>query len=96
MYKTIYQIKLCKTSGSINLFRIQGTLKSGDIKLNTHYLWDTFEINCNGIKLILNGNKIDLPQNNHNENMRQNKSQKNDRSRTTELTCNVTTRNNMV
>ena len=31
-------IKLCKTSGSIHLFRIQGTLKPGDIKLNRHYL----------------------------------------------------------
>ena len=27
-------IKLCKTSGSIHLFKIKGTLKSGDIKLN--------------------------------------------------------------
>ena len=54
-------IKLCKTSGSIHLFRIQGTLKPGDIKLNRHYLWDTLEINWNGIKLTLNGNKIDLP-----------------------------------
>ena len=54
-------IKLCKTSGSIHLFRIQGTLKPGDIKLNRHYLWDTLQINWNGIKLMLNGNKIDLP-----------------------------------
>ena len=54
-------IKLCKTSGSIHLFRMQGTLKSGDIKLNRHYLWDTLEINWNGIKLTLSGNKIDLP-----------------------------------
>ena len=54
-------IKLCKTSGSIHLFRKQGTLKPGDIKLNRHYLWDTLEINWNGIKLTLNGNKIDLP-----------------------------------
>ena len=54
-------IKLCKTSGSIHLFRIQGTLKPGDIKLNRHYLWDTLEINWNGIKLMLNGNKIGLP-----------------------------------
>ena len=51
-------IKLCKTSGSIHLFRIQGTLKQGDIKLNRHCLWDTLEINWNGIKLTLNGNKI--------------------------------------
>ena len=54
-------IKLCKTSGSIYLFKIKGTLKPGDIKLNRHYLWDTLEINWNGMKLTLNGNKIDLP-----------------------------------
>ena len=53
-------IKLCKTSGIIHLFRIQDTLKPGDIKLNRHCLWDTLEINWNGIKLTLNGNKIDL------------------------------------
>ena len=53
-------IKLCKTSGSIHLFKIKGTLKPGDIKLNTNYLWDTLDINWNGIKLTLNGNKIDL------------------------------------
>ena len=34
-------IKLCKTAGSIHLFKIKGTLKSGDVKLNRHYLWDT-------------------------------------------------------
>ena len=32
-------IKLCKTSGSIHLFKIKGTLKPGDIKLNRNYLW---------------------------------------------------------
>ena len=53
-------IKLCKTSGSIHLFKIKGALKPGDITLNSHYLWDTLEINWNGIKLTLNGNKIDL------------------------------------
>ena len=26
-------IKLCKTAGSIHLFKIQGALKSGDVKL---------------------------------------------------------------
>ena len=37
-------IKLCKTAGSIHWFKIKGTLKSGDIKLNKNYLWDTLEI----------------------------------------------------
>ena len=56
-------IKLCKTSGSIYLFKIKGTLNPGDIKLNRHYLWDTLEINWIEIKLTLNGNKIDLSKN---------------------------------
>ena len=34
-------IKLCKTSGSPRLFKIKGTLKSEDIRLNKKYLWDT-------------------------------------------------------
>ena len=43
-------IKLCKTSGSPHLFKIKGTLKPEDIKLNKNYLWDTLEKNWNGIK----------------------------------------------
>ena len=54
-------IKLCKTSGSLHLFKIKGMLKPEDIKLNRNYLWDTLEINWNGIKLSVNGNEIDLP-----------------------------------
>ena len=38
-------IKLCKTLGSLHLFKITGTLTSEDIKLNRNYLWDTLEIN---------------------------------------------------
>ena len=54
-------IKLCKTSGSIHLFKIKGTLKPGDVKLNRNYLWETLEINWNKIMLTFNDNKIDLP-----------------------------------
>ena len=32
-------IKLCKTSGSLHLFQITGTLTSEDIKLSRNYLW---------------------------------------------------------
>ena len=53
-------IKLYKTSGSIHLFKIKGTLKSEDIKLNRNYLWDTLEINWNRITITFNDNKIDL------------------------------------
>ena len=55
-------IKLCKISGSIHLFKIKGTLKPGDIKLNRNYLWDMLEINWNKIMLTFNNNKIGLPQ----------------------------------
>ena len=54
-------IKLCKTSGSIHLFKIKGTLKPGDIKLNRKYLWDMIEINSIKSILTFNDNKIDLP-----------------------------------
>ena len=37
-------IKLCKTAGSIHLFKIIGMLKPRNIKLNQNYVWDTLEI----------------------------------------------------
>ena len=39
------RINLSKTWGSNYLFKIKGTLKSGDIKLNRNYSWDTLEMN---------------------------------------------------
>ena len=54
-------IKLCKTAGSIHLLKIKGTLKARDIKLNKNYLWDTLEINWNGVTVTFNNDKIELP-----------------------------------
>ena len=54
-------IKLCKTVGSIHLFKIIGTLKAENIKLNKNYLWDTLEIDWEKVTMTFNGNKIDLP-----------------------------------
>ena len=54
-------VKLCKASGSIHLFKIKGTLKSGDIKLNRNCLWETLEINWNNVTITFNESKIDLP-----------------------------------
>ena len=51
---------LCKTSGSLHLFKITGTLTSEDIKLNRNYLWDTLEINWDKIKLAINSSEIKL------------------------------------
>ena len=54
-------IKLCKTVGSIHLFKIKGTLNPKNIKLNKNYLWDTLEIDCKEVRVTSNDNKIDLP-----------------------------------
>ena len=54
-------IKLCKTAGSIHLFKIKGTLKSENIKLNKNYLWDTLEIDWNGVTMNFNNDKVELP-----------------------------------
>ena len=54
-------VKLCKTSGSLHLFKITGTLTSEDIRLNRNYLCDTLEINWDKIKLAFNSNEIKLP-----------------------------------
>ena len=53
-------IKLCKTAGSIYLFKIRGTLKPKNIKLNKNYLWDTMEIDQKQVTVTFNDNKINL------------------------------------
>ena len=55
-------MRLCKTSGSLHLFKITGTLTSEDMRLNKNYLWDTLKINWDKIKLSFNSNEIKLPQ----------------------------------
>ena len=54
-------IKLCKTAGSIHLFKITGMLKAKNIKLNKNYLWDSLEIDWKEVTVTFNGDKIDLP-----------------------------------
>ena len=56
-------IKLCKTAGSIHLFKIKGALKSRDVKLNRNYIWNTLEIDWNKVTVTFNDNKMELPQN---------------------------------
>ena len=53
-------IELCKTTSSIHLFKIKGTLTPGNIKLNKNYLWDTLEIDWKEVTVTFNGNKIEL------------------------------------
>ena len=53
--------KLCKTAGSIHLFKIIGELKAENIKLNKNYLWDMLEIDWKEVTMTFNSNKIYLP-----------------------------------
>ena len=41
-------IKLCKTAGSIHLFKITGMLKPEIVKLKQNYIWDIIEIGLEG------------------------------------------------
>ena len=55
-------IKLCKTVGSIHLFKVIGMLKAKNIKLNKNYLWgDTLEIDWKEVMVTFNGSKVDSP-----------------------------------
>ena len=52
---------LCKTLGSLQLFKIIDILTSEDVRLNKNYLWDTIGINWDKIKLSFSSNEIELP-----------------------------------
>ena len=54
-------IKLFKTAGSINLFKIRGILTLDKVKLKKHYIWDILEIDWKEIKVMFSGNVINLP-----------------------------------
>ena len=53
-------IKLCKTAGSIHLFKITGTLKAENVKLNQNYIWETLEIDWKEVTVTFNENKLNL------------------------------------
>ena len=61
MHKTMCQLNCEKPQCSIHLFKIIGTLKAKNIKLNKNYLWDTLEIDWKEVTVTFNNNKIDLP-----------------------------------
>ena len=53
-------IKLCKTAGSIHLFKIPGILTPEKVKLNKHYFWDILEVDWKEVKVMFNGKVIHL------------------------------------
>ena len=49
-------IKLCKTTGSIHLFKTTGILNAENIKLNKNYIWDMLEIDWKEVTVTFNDN----------------------------------------
>ena len=54
-------VKLCKTTGSLHLFKITGMLTQDKVKLNKHYIWDILEVDWSETKVTFNGKVINLP-----------------------------------
>ena len=59
--KSYVPIELCKTSGSIHLFKLTGSINRENITLHKNTLWDIMEIDWRPITVTLNGNVINLP-----------------------------------
>ena len=53
-------IKLCKATGSIHLFKIIGILTPDEVKLKKHYIGDILEIDGKEVKVMFNGNAINM------------------------------------
>ena len=54
-------VKLCRTAGSIHLFKLAGKLTLDKARLNKHYVWDILEIDWSEVKVTFNGKVINLP-----------------------------------
>ena len=59
--KSYVPIKLCKTSGSIHLFKLTGSINKENITLHKNTLWDIMEIDWQLVTITLSGNVINLP-----------------------------------
>ena len=53
-------VKLCRTAGSIHLFKITGKLTIDKVRLNKDCVWDVLEIDWSEIKVTFNGKVINL------------------------------------
>ena len=54
-------VKLCKTAGSIHLFKIIGHLTPAQITLKRRLLWDVVQIDWKEVLMTLNRNMVHLP-----------------------------------
>ena len=59
--KSYVPIKLCKTSGSIHLFKLMGSIKKEDVTLHRDTIWHILDIDWQNITVTVNGNAINFP-----------------------------------
>ena len=59
--KSYVPLKLCKTSGSIHLFKLNRSIIKENIALHKNTIWDIIEVDWRPIMITLNGNVINLP-----------------------------------
>ena len=59
--KSCVPIKLCRTTDSIHLFKLMGSLQKEDIMLHRNKVWDILEVDWKNVTLMVNGNVINLP-----------------------------------
>ena len=54
-------VKLCRTAGSVHLFKNTGKLTPEHIELKRNIFWDVIKLDWKEVNMTLNGNKINLP-----------------------------------
>ena len=54
--KSYVPLKLCKTSGSIHLFKLTGSINKENIMLHKNTLWNVIEIDWRPVTITLSGN----------------------------------------
>ena len=59
--KSYVPIKLCKTTGSIHLFKLMGNLQKEDIMFHINKVWEILEIDWKNVTLMVNENVFYLP-----------------------------------
>ena len=59
--KSYVPIKLCKTTGSIHLFKLTGNIQRDNLKLHRNSIWDILEMDWRNITITINGNVVNLP-----------------------------------
>ena len=59
--KSYVPLKLCKTSGSIHLFKLTGSTNKENVTLHKNMIWDIMEIDWQPVIITLSGNVINLP-----------------------------------